>query len=304
MNKTIILAGGSGFIGEYVAQYLVDRDYTVVILTRHPKENKENIGYVKWDGKTLGSWVEKLEGAYAIVNFTGKSVNCIYTKKNKKEIIDSRVNSVGIIDEAVKNLSEPPKAIIQAGSLAIYGNTQELCDENGEHGTGFSVEVCEKWEDAFFKEEIKNVRKVMFRIGFVLGKNGGALEPLAKLVTYNLGGTIGSGKQYISWLHINDLNKMFLEAIENEGYHGIYNATGDSPVTNRVFMATLRKTMKKKVGLPAASPLVWLGAYLVMRADPNLALGGRKCISKRLKEANFEFDHTDLLATLENVLIE
>jgi len=171
--KKIILAGGSGFLGESFADYLTKRNYEVVILSRSKKENKLNKRYVTWDGKTKGEWTEEINDSIAIVNFTGKSVNCIYNEKNKKEIISSRLNSVQIIDQVVKECQNPPKVIVQAGSLAIYGNTDKLSDEDAPHGKGFSVEVCQKWENEFFKEKLEYTRKTMLRIGFVLGENGG-----------------------------------------------------------------------------------------------------------------------------------
>lgn len=302
MEKKMVLAGGTGFLGQSFAHYLVDKGYKVIVLTRTRREGEQGINYVIWDGRTLSNWCEELEESYAVVNFTGKSVNCIYTPENKREIIESRLDSVKVVDAAVKQVHHPPQVIIQAGSLAIYGNTRQLCDETARHGQGFSVEVCEKWEEAFFKERIPDTRKVMFRIGFVLGENGGALEPLMKLAKYYLGGTVGNGQQYISWLHINDLNKMLLEAIEKDVYEGIYNATGDSPVTNKVFMKTLRSVMNKPWSPPAPAPLVRLGAYTIMKADPNLALAGRKCISKRLKEHQFEFNYSDLTEALEDII--
>jgi uncharacterized protein (TIGR01777 family) len=302
MKKKIILAGGSGFLGESFADFLINKGYQVIILSRGKKENSGLKTYMQWDGKSLGEWENKVNGSDAIVNFTGKSVNCIYTEKNKKEIISSRLDSVNIIDEVVKKATNPPKVIVQAGSLAIYGNTTNLCDENSPHGNGFSVNVCEQWEEAFFKEELEKTRKTMFRIGFVLGENGGALEPLMKLTNYYLGGTIGNGKQYISWLHIEDLNQMMLEAIENEHYKGVYNATGDHPVTNKEFMKTLREVMNKPWTPPAPSLLVKIGAYVVMKADPGLALTGRKCVSKRLKTEGFTFKYNDLKETLYSII--
>ncbi|MDN4074007.1 DUF1731 domain-containing protein [Fictibacillus terranigra] len=145
-------------------------------------------------------------------------------------------------------------------------------------------------------------RQVLLRIGFALGKNGGALEPLQKLVSLNLGGTVGSGKQYISWLHVDDLNAMFLEAMESDRYSGIYNATGPHPVTNKAFMKTLRKAMGKGWAPPAPSPFVWLGAYTVMRTEPSLALTGRNCVPRRLQENGFQFTYTDLEEALRDLV--
>ncbi|WNF35210.1 TIGR01777 family oxidoreductase [Bacillaceae bacterium IKA-2] len=303
MRKKIVLAGGSGFLGKSLANFLVNKDYQVVILSRKkPASSNPGIKYVQWDGINIGSWVDEIEDSYAVVNFTGKSVNCIYTIKNKEEIISSRINSVKVLDEAIKTSKNPPPALIQAGSLAIFGDTTELKDETSAHGEGFSVDVCKQWEKEFFKESLANTRQVLVRIGFALGKGGGALEPLKKLTRLNLGGTVGSGKQYISWLHVDDLNEIFLEAIENKAFTGIYNATGPTPVKNKEFMSTLRKVMGKGWTPPAPSPFVWLGAYLFMGTEPSLALTGRNCIPKRLQETGFQFRHTDLEKALKDLI--
>lgn len=305
MKKKIILAGGSGFLGEALASFLADKGHEVVILTRRssrPGENRAQVRYVRWDAASLGEWTSELEGSGALVNFTGKSVNCIYTKKNRDEIIRSRLDSVHVLAEAIRSCSNPPGVFVQAGSLAIYGDTRQLCDENAPHGEGFSVEVCQLWEKAFFDADLPKTRKVLLRIGFALGKNGGALEPLMNLAKYNLGGTVGSGRQYISWLHIDDLNAMIMAAIENEQLQGVYNATGPAPVTNKEFMKTLRTVLNKGWAPPAPAPLVWLGAYLFMRTEPSLALTGRNCVPKRLQEAGFSFRFTDLEEALRDLI--
>lgn len=301
MTKKIILAGGSGFLGNALAHYLLEQGYEVVVLSRKKASNDCGITYIYWDATTLGDWVKEVDGSHAIVNFTGKSVNCIYTRENKNEIINSRIQSVKALRNAINECEHPPQVFIQAGSLAIFGDTEQQCDENSSHGKGFSVDVCKQWEEEFFKEPLTNTRQVLYRIGFALGKNGGALEPLLKLARYNLGGTVGSGKQYISWLHIHDLNKMFVEAIENKTYKGIYNATGPNPVTNKEFMKTLRKVIGKGWSPPAPTPFVWLGAYLLMKTEPSLALTGRNCIPKKLQESGFSFDYIDLEAALKDL---
>ncbi|NGQ97391.1 TIGR01777 family protein [Brevibacillus sp. SYP-B805] len=302
MQKRVILAGGSGFLGQSLAAYLTQRGYDVVILTRGGSRDGQPIRYVQWDGEHLGEWAREIEGSHAVVNFTGKSVNCIYTRKNREEIMRSRLQSVKVLTDAILACENPPQAFVQAGSLAIFGDTRALCDEESPHGTGFSVEVCQRWEEAFFERELPLTRKVLLRIGFALGKNGGALEPLMKLAKYNLGGTVGSGRQYISWLHLDDLNEMLLWAIEKEKMSGIYNATGPNPVTNKEFMRTLRKVMNKGWAPPAPSPVVWLGAYLVMRTEPSLALTGRNCVPKRLLESGFTFRYPDLEEALRDLI--
>ena len=305
--QKIILAGGSGFLGQSFAYFLAKRGFEVVILSRQPKSYQNpQMRTVVWDAKTIGNWATELEDAVAVVNFTGRSVACLYTEKNKKEIIASRIDSVRVIAKAFGMLQNPPPVLIQAASLAIYGDTKTLCDEDAPHGSGFSTEfsvaVCEKWEQAFWESKPAKVRAVLFRIGFVLGPGGGALEPLARLTRLFLGGTVGSGRQFISWLHLHDLNRMFLWAIENPHASGVYNATGPNPVENREFMATLRKVLKRPWSPPVPEFIVKFGALFIVKADPSLALTGRKCVSRRLEEQGFRFEYTDLENALKEIL--
>jgi len=293
-----VLPGGSGFLGQSFAAYARSLGHECVILTRHPSRE----GDLEWDGKSVGAWREALEGAEAVVNFTGKSVNCRHTPENRKEIIDSRVDSVRVMDEAIARCARPPKVIVQAGSLAIYGDTTEPCDEEAPHGEGFGVDVCELWEEAFFRETLPETRKCSLRIGFALGPNGGALVPLRTLTRYFLGGTVGSGRQYISWLHVDDLNRMVQRCIEDDTLEGVFNATGPHPVTNKVFMRAMRKVVGRPWSPPAPAFIVKPGARWILRTEASLALTGRKCYPRRFEEIGFTFAHTDLEATLRDVL--
>jgi uncharacterized protein (TIGR01777 family) len=273
-----------------------------VVLTRSPKAAHE----LQWDGRTLGPWAENLADADAIVNFTGRSVNCIYNEKNRVEIIESRINSVRVLHEAIDRLPEEkrPTVFIQAASLAIFGDTTACCDEGSAHGEGFSVEVCQAWEKAFYATPISSVRKCLLRIGFVLGANGGALEPLRNLTRFCLGGTVGSGEQYISWLHAEDLNRMILRCIEDSALEGTFNATGAQAVTNREFMRAMRKALGRPWSPPAPAVLVRLGARLVLRTEASLALTGRNCVPARFEDAGFQLTHTDLDQSLQGIMAE
>ncbi len=304
MSKRVILAGGSGFLGESLTNFLLGRGYEVTVLSRGKEGFKDGAEFIRWDGKNMDArWVDRIDGSCAVVNFTGKSVNCIYTEKNKREIIESRLDSVRVLKEAVLNAEQPPPVFVQAGSLAIFGDTEEVCDEESPLADGFSPEVCKLWEGEFFSgDRLPHTRQVLLRIGFALGRGGGALEPLVKLARMGLGGTIGSGRQYISWLHIDDLNSMFLNAIEDPEYSGVYNATGPHPVRNKEFMQTLRKVLNKGWSPPAPSPFVKAGAYLFMRAEPELALTGRNCVPKRLQDNGFAFQYTDLEKALRDLV--
>ncbi len=294
----VILAGGSGFLGRSLASFLTVRGHSCTVLTRHPQES----GDLSWDGRTAGDWVSALEGAGAVVNLTGRSVNCLPNEANRKEILGSRLDSVRVLHEAIGKCQTPPAVLVQASSLAIYGDTTRDCGEDAPHGDDFPAQVCEAWEKELFRTNLPRTRKCALRIGFVLGPNGGALGPLRKITRCFLGGTVGGGGQYISWLHIEDLNRMILACIEDASMTGIYNATSPNPVTNREFMKALRMALHRPWSPPVPSLLVRFGARWVLRTDGKLALTGRKCLPSRLLGHGFTFDHTDLDRTLAGVM--
>jgi uncharacterized protein (TIGR01777 family) len=302
MQETVVLAGGSGFLGQNLTRYLVQEGYSVVILSRTPRPSN-TVRSIEWDGRTRGSWMRFVSGAKAVVNLTGRSVNCLHNEKNRREILYSRLDSVRVLGEAIRSAERPPRAFIQATSLAIYGDSADrLNDEYAPDGSGFSVEVCRRWEEMVHEIELPNIRRVILRIGFVLGRGGDALTPLVQLTKSYLGGPIGSGKQYISWIHLDDLNEMFRWSIERPDVQGIYNATGPNPITNREFMRELRTVLRRPWSPPAPEFAVRLGAKLVLRTEPNLALTGRRCTPRRFLRQEFEFRQPDLTQALQSIL--
>jgi uncharacterized protein (TIGR01777 family) len=300
--KRVILAGGSGFLGRSLALDLAARDYRPIVLSRDPTASVPGARVLPWDARSVGPWVADLDGAEAVVNLTGRSVDCRYTPANRHAILTSRVDSVRALGEAVRACRTPPPTWAQAGSLALYGDAGErLCDESAPPGAGFGVDVCVAWEAAFRSETVPHTRKTLLRIGFALGPGGGALAPLARLARFGLGGTVGTGRQYISWLHVADLNAMWRWVIAHADAEGVYNATGPQPVTNREFMATLRRALNRPWSPPTPSLAVHVGAFL-MRTEASLALTGRRCVPKRFLDAGFQFAFTDLSATLDTLL--
>ena len=164
--KRIILAGGSGFLGQSLGQVLLGQGYEVIVLGRGQSKVFGGIRYEQWDGRTLGDWASLLDGAKAVVNLTGRSVNCRHTPENKRQIMDSRVNSVRVLGHAISRCEQPPEVFVQAGSLAIYGDPGDRwCDEEAPHAHGFSEEVCKRWEGEFSKVDAPGMRKVVMRIG-------------------------------------------------------------------------------------------------------------------------------------------
>jgi uncharacterized protein (TIGR01777 family) len=301
--RRVVLAGGSGFLGQSLARALIARGYAVTILSRHSGPAAAGIDWQRWDGASAGEWTRAVDGSCAVVNLTGRSVNCIHTSENRREILSSRLLSVRAINAAVRACARPPEVLVQAASLAIYGDAgARVCDENAPHARDFSADVCEQWEAAFTEDPPPHPRRVILRIGFALGREGGALAPLAKLARCFLGGTVGSGRQYISWLHVDDLNAMFIQAIERPEISGAYNATGPSPVTNSEFMRELRRAVGRPWSPPAPAFLVRLGAHWIMRTDADLALTGRRCLPQRWLDQGFRFQHTDLSAALRSLL--
>lgn len=302
--EKIVIPGGAGFLGRALARSLTAVGYEIVVLSRRSAPADGKIRTEVWDGRNPGAWCAELEGSAAVVNLAGRSVACLHTPENRGEILASRLDSVQAVAAACRSCRQPPLVMVQASSLAIYGDAGDrVCDEAAPQGSGFSADVCEAWEGAFFAgESPSGARRAALRIGFVLGRNGGALEPLANLARWYLGGTVGHGAQYISWLHLDDFCAMVRWTIENPHAQGAYNATGPTPVMNRDFMRALRHALGRPWSPPAPTWAVKLGARYLMRVDPSLALASQCCIPKRLVEEGFAFRHLDLDATLRELL--
>jgi uncharacterized protein (TIGR01777 family) len=302
--KKIVIPGGAGFLGRALATSLAAAGYEIVIFSRRPAPATGKIRTVVWDGRNLGPWCAEIDGSAAVVNLTGRSVACLYTPENRRQILASRLDSVAAVAAACQSCRHPPPVVVQASSLAIYGEAGDrVCDETAPHGAGFATEVCEAWEGAFFAGASPGgARRVALRIGFVLGRDGGALEPLAKLARWYLGGTVGHGRQYISWLHLDDFCAMTRWVIENPKAEGAYNATGPMPATNRDFMRSLRHALGRPWSPPAPTWAVKFGARFLLHVDSSLALTGHRCVPRRLMDDGFIVRHTDLDATLRELL--
>jgi uncharacterized protein len=297
-EKRVILAGGSGVLGKALLPMFREKGYTPYVLTRSPKSAND----IAWDGKTLGEWTACLDGAVAVINLTGRSVNCRHTPENRREIIDSRINSVNVLHEAILRAQTPPPVLIQAAAMGIYGNGgDKLYDESGAAGTDFLAQVSVEWEKAFFSVDLPNTRKVLLRISLVLAKDEGVLQPMSNITRLFLGGSVGSGRQYMSWIHIDDLSRLFLQAVEDQQLSGVYNACTPNPVTNAEFMRAMRHTLHRPWCPPAPEIFVRIGAWL-MQSEADLMLIGRKCVPKRLMEQGFHFTYPTLQPALDDLL--
>ncbi len=298
MKNHIVIAGGHGFIGQGLKNYLKQLCMPYVILSRNPQGDQS----VYWDGQNAEKWISVLDHAKAIVNVTGKSINCRLTRENKKEILASRLNPIRALAEGIKMCENPPKIWIQAASVGIYPdefNTPSV--EASPPGNDFLAHICQTWESEFLNLSVPDLRQVILRIGWVLGKNGGVLLPLVRLTKNGLGGRVASGRQRISWIHQEDLNFLITDAINTDRYQGIYNAVTPQPVSNAEFMYLLREQLRVKIGPPIPKPFVYIGA-LFMGTSASLALSSKTCFPERLNHLNFPFKYTDLSEAFKEVL--
>jgi uncharacterized protein (TIGR01777 family) len=286
----VILAGGSGFIGQILSKHFADKGDEVVVLSRSPKVTTLKVKHVYWDAQTTGEWVESLNGSDILINLTGKSVNCRYNEANKKEIFASRLLSTQILGQALETVAQPPKVWINAASATIYRHAEDGPQDEftGEVGTGFSVEVCRQWEQVFFEQEIPRVRKIGLRLAIVLGKNGGVMSYFKNLTKFFLGGKQGNGRQYFSWIHESDVTGIIDFLIAKPELEGIFNVSAPNPVPNNVFMAQLRKTMNVPFGVPTPAWLLNIGSVLI-GTETELILKSRWVMPQRLLNVGYKF---------------
>jgi uncharacterized protein (TIGR01777 family) len=302
----VVIAGGSGFLGVSLANQLAQSGTPVVILSRTPPKVNGPWRHVTWDARSLDSWHRELDDAAGLVNLVGRTVDCIKTPDHQDEILRSRVEATRVLGEAVRSVKSPPPVWVQMSTAHIYGDPPTVpYSEDSLMGVGLAPTVGRAWEEAFHASALASQRKVILRTSFVIGRDrgagGGALSRLRTLVRFGLGGTVGSGRQGISWIHEADMNQLFMRGLTDSGMHGVYIATAPHPVSQREFMRTLRRAMGMPIGLPAFGWMVRLGAPLLMRTDPELALYGRYLVSKRLSEDGFEFRFPELRGALADL---
>ena len=307
-RKHIVIAGGSGFLGTSLTRYLVGKGWSVKVLSRQPASaGNENSELITWDARTVSSWKDSLIGSDALINLTGRTVDCIKTPDHCDEILRSRVESTRVLGAAVRSIEQPPAVWIQMSTAHIYGDPPTtVCTEESPFGYGLAPDVGRAWEQQFSESLLPDQRGVTLRTSFVIGRDrgagGGALSRLKTVTRLGLGGRIGSGQQGMSWLHENDMNRIVERGILDSAMNGAYIVSSPNPVSQVVFMRALRKKLGVPIGLPAAEWMVRLGAHWVLRTDPELALYGRYVLPKRLLDEGFEFEFPKLDEALSDLL--
>lgn len=313
-NKKIILAGGTGFMGQEMTKYF-GKENKIIILTRQVNEKTnrndydllsvndlKNVSFIKWDGKTSGEWVNEMNDADLVINLAGKSVNCRYNEKNKNEIFDSRTDAVKAIGDGINKCDRPPLVWINASSATIYRHAMDRPQDEytGEFHDDFSVQVCKRWEKSFYDQQTPLTRKVALRMAITLGP-GGILIPYFNLLKFGLGGKQASGKQMYSWVHIEDTCRMIEWTYDHKEIIGTYNSSSPNPVTNEEFMRIFRKVTGHSIGLPAYKWMLQIGAPLI-GTELELVLKSRWVLPTRIQETGFQFKHPLLEEALSDII--
>jgi uncharacterized protein (TIGR01777 family) len=307
--KKIVLAGGSGFLGRALAKHFKEAGYTITILTRTPKAASNGVREVFWDAHTVGDWAGEMEDAAAIINLAGRSVNCRYHERKRRDIMESRVRSTRVIGEAIVKCQRPLAVWLNASTAAIYKhNFGPAWDESGEIGgtpkakDEFSIEVATAWERTLNEAPTPATRKVAMRAAMVLGTDKNSVFPmLRRLTRLGLGGKMSDGKQFVSWIHEKDFCRAVEWLITHEQFSGAVNIAAPNPVTNAEMMKLFRNVCGMPIGLPATKWMLEIGAFF-LQTETELIIKSRRVIPRRLVESGFPFCFPFLRTALEDLL--
>ena len=297
MNKQrLILAGGTGFLGQALVKHFQKLGWEVIVLTRNPQAGC-TAREVRWDAEKLGDWARELDGAAAVVNLTGRSVDCRYTEANRRLIIESRVNSTRIIGQAIAQCAQPPRVWMNSSSATIYRHTfGPAWDESGADFTptpavqdAFSLEVIHAWERALNEAATPRTRKIALRTTLVLGHGQNSVFPvLSRLARFGLGGRMGSGEQFVSWLHEEDFCRAVEWLMEHPEISGPVNFAAPNPLPNAEMMRLFREAVGAPFGLPATEWMLEIGAFF-LRTETELILKSRRVVPGKLLNSGFSF---------------
>ena len=304
MKKNVLISGGSGFIGSHLTGLLIANGYSVSILSRSEKQNKGDISYYKWDVANQTIDENAVLNADFIIHLAGENIaEKRWTAKRKAEIIDSREKSTQLLYAVLRKNNKKLDAFISASAIGIYGaiNGEEICSEDTAYANDFLGYTCQKWEGAIDFIENLNIRTVKIRTGLVLGKNDGFLKKLIPLFQFRLGSALGSGKQYMPWIHVDDLCAIYLQAVMNPNMEGAYNAAVLDNTTNSIFSKTLARIFGYSIWLPNVPAFV---LKLVMGEMAVIVLTGRRVSSDKIEQTGFQFQFKNLEEAIRNCLMK
>jgi uncharacterized protein (TIGR01777 family) len=298
----ILITGGTGLVGTVVTELALQTGYQVSFLSRSTKSIPQ-VKVFQWDIAQKKIDIQAIEQADYIIHLAGAGVaDKRWSDAYKQEILDSRIISTQLLQEAISKSIKKPKAIVAASAVGIYGfdTGDTLMQEDSRQGEGFLAEVTKKWEEELLKFENLGIRTAIMRIGIVLSTKGGALQKMMQPVQFFAGSALGSGKQYMSWIHIRDLARMFLFAIENEQIQGVYNAVGNTPVTNETFTKAIAKVMNKPLFLPNVPEFA---LRLMLGEMASMVIGGNRVSNEKIVKAGFQYEFETLEEALKNLIV-
>jgi len=284
--KTVAIAGASGFVGTHLTKFLTHFGYEVSKITREELANNELL-------------ISKFNKTDIVINLSGANIIHRWNDAYKKELYSSRIDTTQKIVYAIKNAEHKPKVLISTSAVGIYSNKKVNSEENFEYGTNFLATLCKTWEEEAFKAT-EDTRVAIFRFGIVLGKNGGALQSMLLPFKFGLGGTIGDGSQYFSFIHIEDLKNAFKFIIENENLNGAFNLGASVPTTNKGLTKALGKTLNR----PTFLPVPQFALKLLYGEGATVLTDGQSMIPKRLEDNGFNFEFKTIESAIENLLGE
>ena len=296
----IVVAGGSGQVGSLFRRRALARGDAVTVLTRSPREN----GDLAWDGRTLGTWQSAIDGADVVINLAGRTVNCRYTKKNLAEMMDSRVDSTRVIGEAIILAKQPPSVWLQMSTATIYAHRLDAPNDEATGILGgtepnvpsywaFSTEIAKNWERTQREAVTPGTRQVQLRAAMIMSPDrDGIFDTMARIARWGLGGSVGGGAQYVSWIHEDDFCSALDFLIERKDLDGAVNLASPNPLPYGVFIKDLREAVGRTIGLPATRWMAEIGAF-ALRTDTELILKSRRVIPGRLRDAGFAFAYPE-----------
>lgn len=296
----ILISGGTGLVGSALSQLLTNAGYTVAHLSRNPE--KSTYKAFKWD--IANNYIDKeaLQFAHAIINLAGAGVaDKKWTNAYKKEIYDSRINSVKLLHQALSlEKNHNVKAFISASAIGIYGmQLPEPTFENAPHGTNFLAKVCTNWELEVEKIETMGIRTAIIRVGIVLSKHGGFIPAIVKPAKFGFGAALGNGNMLTSWIHINDLCQMFKFALENQQFNGVYNGVAPNPVTNKAITKAICNAINRPMILP---PVPAFALKLMLGEMANMILSSQNISCEKIIASGFKFSFTQATQAVNDVL--
>jgi uncharacterized protein (TIGR01777 family) len=302
MKKNVLISGGSGFIGKQLTNLLIANGYSVSILSRSSRQNSVDISYYQWDVSNQTIDEESVMKADFIIHLAGENIaDKKWTNERKEAIVQSREKSIQLIYDVLKKNNKKPEAFVSASGIGIYGakNGSEICSEDTPPADDFLGTTCQKWEAAADTIESLGIRTVKIRTGLVLGKEDGFLKKLSPIFKYRLGSALGSGKQYMPWIHIDDLCAIYLESITNLEMTGAYNAAVFDNTTNAIFSEKLAKVYGYSIWLPNVPAFL---IQLAMGEMAQIVLTGQRVSSVKIENTGFKFQYKTLKAALLNCL--